>query len=162
MIRCATPETPRHARLVASTGLKSASTGRTALGSAAWKVDFKAVFAKPKSVDFKGPIMVQGVKVGATAAETTACVRESGVLTNGRQTGCAALPSFFRQLRRTRSRNARPAIWQEPLNTVCHKFPALHRIGIRTNGHRQLLSRCKFGIKTNPRHYTTWNTPHKW
>jgi len=33
------------------------------------------VFAKPKSVDFKGPIMVQGVKVGATAAETTANAR---------------------------------------------------------------------------------------
>ncbi len=36
------------------------------------KVDFKAVFAKLKSVGFQGPIMVEGVKVGATADETTA------------------------------------------------------------------------------------------
>jgi sugar phosphate isomerase/epimerase len=36
------------------------------------KVDFKAVFAKLKSVGFNGPIMVEGVKVGATAEETTA------------------------------------------------------------------------------------------
>ncbi len=36
------------------------------------KVDFKAVFAKLKSVGFNGPIMVEGVKVGATANETTA------------------------------------------------------------------------------------------
>jgi sugar phosphate isomerase/epimerase len=36
------------------------------------KVDFKAVFAKLKSADFNGPIMVEGVKVGATAEETTA------------------------------------------------------------------------------------------
>jgi len=35
------------------------------------KVDFKAVFTKLKSVGFNGPIMVEGVKVGATAAETT-------------------------------------------------------------------------------------------
>ena len=34
------------------------------------KVDFKAVFAKLKSVGFNGPIMVEGVKVGATAEET--------------------------------------------------------------------------------------------
>lgn len=39
------------------------------------KVDFKAVFAKLKSVGFNGPIMVEGVKVGATAAETTANAR---------------------------------------------------------------------------------------
>jgi len=36
------------------------------------KVDFKAVFSKLKSVGFNGPIMVEGVKVGATAEETTA------------------------------------------------------------------------------------------
>src|SRR5204862_476341 len=35
------------------------------------KVDFKAVFAKLKSVGFNGPIMVEGVKVSATPAETT-------------------------------------------------------------------------------------------
>ena len=39
------------------------------------KVDFKAVFAKLKSVGFNGPIMVEGIKVGATAAETTANAR---------------------------------------------------------------------------------------
>ena len=39
------------------------------------KVDFKAVFAKLKSVGFNGPIMVEGVKVGATAVETTANAR---------------------------------------------------------------------------------------
>ena len=33
------------------------------------KVDFKAVFASLKSVGFNGPIMVEGVKVGATAAK---------------------------------------------------------------------------------------------
>ena len=36
------------------------------------KVDFKAIFAKLKSVGFNGQIMVEGVKVGATAEETTA------------------------------------------------------------------------------------------
>jgi hypothetical protein len=30
------------------------------------KVDFKAMFAKLKSVRFNGPVMVEGVKVGAT------------------------------------------------------------------------------------------------
>ncbi len=39
------------------------------------KVDFKAVFAKLKGVGFNGPIMVEGVKVGATAQETTANAR---------------------------------------------------------------------------------------
>ena len=39
------------------------------------KVDFKAVFAKLKSVGFNGAIMVEGVKVGATADETTANAR---------------------------------------------------------------------------------------
>src|SRR5258705_9833818 len=39
------------------------------------KGDFKAVFAKLKSVGFKGPIMVEGVKVGVTAEETTSNVR---------------------------------------------------------------------------------------
>jgi sugar phosphate isomerase/epimerase len=39
------------------------------------KVDFKAVFAKLKSVGFHGPVMVEGVQVGATAAETTANAR---------------------------------------------------------------------------------------
>lgn len=32
------------------------------------KVDFQAVFAKLKSVGFNGPIMVEAVKVGATAS----------------------------------------------------------------------------------------------
>jgi sugar phosphate isomerase/epimerase len=41
----------------------------------AGKVDFKAVFAKLKSVGFNGPIMVEGVKVGATTEETTANAR---------------------------------------------------------------------------------------
>src|ERR1051325_1580214 len=36
------------------------------------KVDFKAVFSKLKSAGFHGPIMVEGIKVGASAAETTA------------------------------------------------------------------------------------------
>jgi len=36
------------------------------------KVDFKSVFAKLKSVGFNGPILVEGVKVSATAEETTA------------------------------------------------------------------------------------------
>src|ERR1043166_8076816 len=36
------------------------------------KVDFKAVFAKLKSTGFHGPIMVEGIKVGATPADTTA------------------------------------------------------------------------------------------
>ncbi len=36
------------------------------------RVDFAAVFAKLKSVGFNGPVMVEGVKVGATAGETTA------------------------------------------------------------------------------------------
>ena len=39
------------------------------------KVDFKAVFARLKSAGFKGPIMVEGVKVGSTAEETTANAR---------------------------------------------------------------------------------------
>ncbi len=39
------------------------------------KVDFRAVFAKLKSAGFDGPIMVEGVKVGATADETTANAR---------------------------------------------------------------------------------------
>jgi sugar phosphate isomerase/epimerase len=39
------------------------------------KVDFKAVFAKLKSVGFDGPIMVEGVKVGATPEETTTNAR---------------------------------------------------------------------------------------
>jgi sugar phosphate isomerase/epimerase len=39
------------------------------------KVDFKAVFAKLKLAGFNGPIMVEGVKVGATAEETTANAR---------------------------------------------------------------------------------------
>jgi sugar phosphate isomerase/epimerase len=40
--------------------------------NAAGKVDFKAVFAKLRSGGFNGPTMVEGVKVGATAEETTA------------------------------------------------------------------------------------------
>lgn len=36
------------------------------------KVDFKAVFKVLKSAGFKGPLMVEGVKVGATPEETTA------------------------------------------------------------------------------------------
>jgi len=39
------------------------------------KVDFKAVFAKLKAAGFNGPIMVEGVKVGATPEETTANAR---------------------------------------------------------------------------------------
>lgn len=39
------------------------------------KVDFRGVFAKLKSAGFNGPIMVEGVKVGATADETTANAR---------------------------------------------------------------------------------------
>ena len=39
------------------------------------KVDFKAVFARLKAAGFNGPIMVEGVKVGATAEETTANAR---------------------------------------------------------------------------------------
>lgn len=39
------------------------------------KVDFSAVFKKLKSAGFKGPLMVEGVKVGATADETTANAR---------------------------------------------------------------------------------------
>jgi sugar phosphate isomerase/epimerase len=39
------------------------------------KVDFKAVFAKLKSAGFNGPIMIEGIKVGATADETTANAR---------------------------------------------------------------------------------------
>ena len=41
------------------------------------KVDFRAVFAKLKSAGFNGPIMVEGVKIGATAEETTANAREN-------------------------------------------------------------------------------------
>jgi len=39
------------------------------------QVDFKAIFAKLKSVGFDGPIMVEGIKVGPTHAETTANAR---------------------------------------------------------------------------------------
>jgi sugar phosphate isomerase/epimerase len=39
------------------------------------KVDFKAVFAKLKQAGFSGPIMVEGIKVGATPVETTANAR---------------------------------------------------------------------------------------
>jgi len=39
------------------------------------KVDFKAVFKKLKAAGFNGPIMVEGVKVGDTADETTANAR---------------------------------------------------------------------------------------
>jgi sugar phosphate isomerase/epimerase len=39
------------------------------------KVDFKAVFAKLAAAGFNGPIMVEGVKVGTTADETTANAR---------------------------------------------------------------------------------------
>ena len=39
------------------------------------KVDFAAVFKKLKSGGFNGPIMVEGCKIGATAAETTANAR---------------------------------------------------------------------------------------
>ena len=39
------------------------------------KVDFKAVFAKLKSAGFNGPIMVEGVRVAGSAAETTANAR---------------------------------------------------------------------------------------
>jgi sugar phosphate isomerase/epimerase len=36
------------------------------------KVDFKGVFSKLKAAGFEGPVMVEGVKVGATPEETTA------------------------------------------------------------------------------------------
>ena len=39
------------------------------------KVNFKAVFEKLKTAGFNGPIMVEGVKVGATPEETTANAR---------------------------------------------------------------------------------------
>lgn len=39
------------------------------------KVDFKAVFTKLKAAGFNGPIMVEGVKVGSTPAESTANAR---------------------------------------------------------------------------------------
>jgi sugar phosphate isomerase/epimerase len=39
------------------------------------KVDFKAVFAKLKAAGFNGPIMVEGVRVGATTEQTTANAR---------------------------------------------------------------------------------------
>ena len=39
------------------------------------KVDFNAVFAKLRQARFNGPIMVEGIKVGATPAETTANAR---------------------------------------------------------------------------------------
>jgi sugar phosphate isomerase/epimerase len=39
------------------------------------KVDFKSVFAELKSAGFTGPVMVEGVKVGATGEETTANAR---------------------------------------------------------------------------------------
>jgi sugar phosphate isomerase/epimerase len=39
------------------------------------KVDFRAVFARLKAAGFDGPVMVEGVKVGATAEETTANAR---------------------------------------------------------------------------------------
>jgi len=41
------------------------------------KVDFKKVFSKLKSTGFKGPIMVEGIQVGATAEETTANARKN-------------------------------------------------------------------------------------
>jgi sugar phosphate isomerase/epimerase len=39
------------------------------------KVDFKALFTKLKAAGFNGPIMVEGVQVGPTPAETTANAR---------------------------------------------------------------------------------------
>ena len=39
------------------------------------KVDFNAVFRELKRAGFEGPLMVEGVKVGATAEETTANAR---------------------------------------------------------------------------------------
>ena len=39
------------------------------------KVNFKAVFATLKAAGFNGPIMVEGIKVGPTPAETTANAR---------------------------------------------------------------------------------------
>jgi sugar phosphate isomerase/epimerase len=39
------------------------------------KVDFKAVLANLQAAGFNGPIMVEGIKVGATAQETTANAR---------------------------------------------------------------------------------------
>lgn len=39
------------------------------------KVDFKEVFARLKSAGFSGSIMIEGIKLGATAGETTANAR---------------------------------------------------------------------------------------
>jgi sugar phosphate isomerase/epimerase len=39
------------------------------------KVNFTAVFAKLKAAGFNGPVMVEGIKVGGTPAETTANAR---------------------------------------------------------------------------------------
>jgi sugar phosphate isomerase/epimerase len=41
------------------------------------KVDFRAVFARLKLASFNGPIMVEGVRIGATAEETTANARSN-------------------------------------------------------------------------------------
>ena len=41
------------------------------------KVNFQAVFRKLKEAGFNGPLMVEGVKVGATPAETTVNAREN-------------------------------------------------------------------------------------
>jgi sugar phosphate isomerase/epimerase len=43
------------------------------------KVDFKSVFAQLKVAGFNGPVMVEGVQVGATTEETTANARANRV-----------------------------------------------------------------------------------
>jgi sugar phosphate isomerase/epimerase len=55
-----------------------APEGEVMLQFGTGKVDFKALFAKLKAVGFNGPVMVEGVKVGATARETTANARANG------------------------------------------------------------------------------------
>src|SRR5207244_6550246 len=54
-------------------GLKGEVMSRFGTG----KVDFKAVFAKLKSVGFNGPIMVECVKVGGMAEETSGKARSN-------------------------------------------------------------------------------------
>ena len=49
--------------------------GEVMMQLGAGKVDFKAVLGKLKSAGFQGPILVEGIKVGATPAETTANAR---------------------------------------------------------------------------------------
>ncbi len=49
--------------------------GEVMMQLGAGKVDFKAVLGKLKAAGFQGPILVEGIKVGATPPETTANAR---------------------------------------------------------------------------------------